>query len=85
MAAGAARRVRTIAVLTGALLVVLLALLAAERLRERVLDARDTELRLTALRLDLAQIQDVPWGAAPSEGDDPAQVRGELADAQANV
>jgi diguanylate cyclase (GGDEF)-like protein len=71
------RAVRTGLVLAVALAAVLAAIVATGRLQARASAARDAQLQLTALRLDVAQIQDVPWGAAPGQ-DDPADVRGEL-------
>ncbi len=65
------------------LVAVCAAIVAIGHLQTASAQARDAQLRLTALRLDVAQIQDVPWGAAPG-GDDPADVRDELqGDAQA--
>jgi diguanylate cyclase (GGDEF)-like protein len=54
------------------------AIVAIGRLQDQATSARDSQLKLTSLRLDLAQIQQVPWGAAPDEGDDPNDVRSEL-------
>jgi diguanylate cyclase (GGDEF)-like protein len=71
------RVVRTGAVLLVALAAVLAAIVAMGRLQAQATATRDAQLQLTALRLDVAQIQDVPWGAAPGE-DDPADVQGEL-------
>jgi diguanylate cyclase (GGDEF)-like protein len=71
------RAVRTAVVLMAALTAVCGAIVAMGRLQAQATAARDAQLRLTALRLDVAQIQDVPWGAAP--GQDPADdVRSEL-------
>ncbi len=83
--AKAGSRIRTILVLVSALLAVGVALIAAGRLQADATAGRDAELQLTALRLDLAQIQDVPWGASPDEGDDPEAVREELEGAQSNI
>jgi two-component system cell cycle response regulator len=65
-----------------ALVVVCAAIVAIGRLQADATAARDAQLELTALRLDVAQIQDVPWGASPDEGDDPQDVRDELEGAQ---
>jgi diguanylate cyclase (GGDEF)-like protein len=54
------------------------AVLAVGRLQSEATKARDAQLTLTSLRLDVAQIQQVPWGAAPGEGDSPADVHDEL-------
>jgi diguanylate cyclase (GGDEF)-like protein len=54
------------------------AIVAVDRLQAESTQARDAELQLISLRLDLAQIQDVPWGASPDEGDNAEDVRGEL-------
>jgi diguanylate cyclase (GGDEF)-like protein len=54
------------------------AVVAVGRLQNQATAARDSQLKLVSLRLDVAQIQQVPWGAAPSEGDPPADVRDEL-------
>jgi diguanylate cyclase (GGDEF)-like protein len=48
------------------------------RMQDSATSARDSQLKLTSLRLDVAQIQQVPWGAAPGEGDSPASVHDEL-------
>jgi hypothetical protein len=64
---------------------VLAAIFATGRLQTEATMGRDAELQLTALRLDVAQIQDVPWGASPDEGDDPSDVRGELAGDQQSI
>jgi diguanylate cyclase (GGDEF)-like protein len=61
---------------------VLAAIVAIGRLQTDATAARDAQLQLTSLRLDIAQIQDVPWGAAPDEGDDPQDVHDELEGAQ---
>jgi diguanylate cyclase (GGDEF)-like protein/putative nucleotidyltransferase with HDIG domain len=60
------------------LLLVCGAIVAVGRLQSQATGARDAQLKLMNLRLDLAQIQQVPWGAAPDEGDDPNDVRDEL-------
>lgn len=79
------RRLGTAAVLVCALLAVGVAVLAAGRLHGEAIASRDAELQLTTLRLDLAHIRDVPWGASATEGDDPEQVRQELAAAERRV
>src|SRR5690242_7091609 len=68
------KRVGTLAV---TLAVVCGAMVLIGHLVTRASEARDAQLQLVALRLDLAQIQDVPWGAAPGQ-DDPGDVRDEL-------
>jgi two-component system cell cycle response regulator len=65
-----------------ALVAVCAAIVAIGRLQADATAARDAQLELTALRLDVAQIQDVPWGASPDEGDDPQDVHDELEGAQ---
>jgi diguanylate cyclase (GGDEF)-like protein len=54
------------------------AVLVIASMQNEATSARDAQLKLTSLRLDLAQIQQVPWGAAPDEGDSPASVHDEL-------
>ena len=54
------------------------AVVTIARMEDAATSARDSQLKLTSLRLDLAQIQQVPWGAAPGEGDSPASVHDEL-------
>ncbi|HEX6458757.1 MAG TPA: GGDEF domain-containing protein [Thermoleophilaceae bacterium] len=54
------------------------AIVAISRLQDQSTAARDAQLKLIGLRLDLAQIQQVPWGAAPGEGDSLSDVRDEL-------
>src|SRR5437763_8810067 len=54
------------------------AILTIARMQAKATSARDSQLKLTSLRLDVAQIQQVPWGAAPGEGDSPASVHDEL-------
>jgi diguanylate cyclase (GGDEF)-like protein len=61
------------------------AIVAIGRLQSEATAARDAEQQLVALRLELAQSQDVPWGASPDEGDDPAAVRQELAGAEEHI
>ena len=88
MAAGPPRSVftlRTAVVLVCALLAVGAAIVAVGRLQTEATAGRDAELELIALRLDLDQIQDVPWGASPDEGDDPEDVRFELADMEDRI
>jgi diguanylate cyclase (GGDEF)-like protein len=60
------------------LLLACTAIVAVDRLQAESTDARDAARQLVELRLDLAQIQDVPWGASPDEGDNADEVRGEL-------
>ena len=60
------------------------AIVALGRLQADATTSRDGERQLVTLRLDMSQIQYVPWGAAPGE-DDPASVAGELTgDQQSN-
>src|SRR5689334_4208849 len=54
------------------------AIVAIGGLQDDATGSRDAQLKLVDLRLDLAQIQQVPWGAAPDEGDNPNDVREEL-------
>jgi diguanylate cyclase (GGDEF)-like protein len=72
-------------VLVCAFLGVVAAIVATGRLQADATTGRNAELQLTALRLDIAQIQDVPWGASPDEGDDPSEVRGELESDQRRI
>jgi diguanylate cyclase (GGDEF)-like protein len=65
-------------VLACTLAVACTAIVAVDRLQADSTTARDAEQRLVSLRLDLAQIQDVPWGASPDEGDNAEDVSGEL-------
>jgi diguanylate cyclase (GGDEF)-like protein len=75
--------VSQVTVRSALVLLVMLALsvatiVAVGRLQDRANKARDAQLTLADLRLDLAQIQQVPWGAAPGEGDSPTDVHDEL-------
>ena len=45
------------------------AIVAIGRLQDDATRSRDAQFELVSLRLNLAQIQQVPWGAAPDEGD----------------
>jgi diguanylate cyclase (GGDEF)-like protein len=65
-------------VLACTLLLACTAIVAVDRQQAESTKARDAELALVGLRLDLSQIQDVPWGASPDEGDNAEEVRGEL-------
>jgi diguanylate cyclase (GGDEF)-like protein len=65
-------------VLACTLLLACTAIVAVDRQQAESTNARDAELALIGLRLDLSQIQDVPWGASPDEGDNAEDVRGEL-------
>ena len=65
-------------ILACTLLVACTAIVAVDRQQAESTKARDAELQLISLRLDLSQIQDVPWGASPEEGDNAEDVRGEL-------
>jgi diguanylate cyclase (GGDEF)-like protein len=65
-------------VLACTLLVACTAIVAVDRQQAESTKTRDAELALISLRLDLSQIQDVPWGASPDEGDNAEDVRGEL-------
>ena len=65
-------------VLAATLAVACAAIFAVSHLQSGATRGRDAQLKLVQLRLDLAQIQQVPWGASPDEGDDPDEVRGEL-------
>jgi diguanylate cyclase (GGDEF)-like protein len=83
-------RISQVTVRSALVLAVMLALsvatiVAVGRLQDRAKKARDGELTLTSLRLDLAQIQQVPWGAAPGEGDSPSDVHDELAGDQQQI
>ena len=57
-------------VVAGMLAVAWAAIVAIGRLQTEATGARDSQFELVSLRLDLAQIQQVPWGAAPDEGDE---------------
>lgn len=65
-------------VLACTLLIACAAIFAVDRLQAEATAGRDAELELVSLRLQLSQIQDVPWGASPDEGDQVDDVRGEL-------
>src|ERR1043165_7807738 len=71
-------RTRSAILLAGVLVVACAAILSIGRLQDDATGSRDAQLTLVELRLDLAQIQQVPWGASPDEGDDPTDVRDEL-------
>src|SRR4051812_24313557 len=77
-AAGLPFRLRMGLVLACTLAVACAAIYAIAGLQDDATHSRDAERRLVDLRLQLAQIQDVPWGASPDEGDDPDDVRNEL-------
>jgi diguanylate cyclase (GGDEF)-like protein len=70
--------VRAGIVLAATLLLACAAIFAVAHLQADATRGRDAQLKLVQLRLDLAQIQQVPWGASPDEGDDPNDVRDEL-------
>src|SRR5215208_457107 len=72
-------------VLACTLLIACGAIVTVDRLQDDATAARDAEQQLVALRLDLSQVQDVPWGASPEEGDNAADVRGELEWRQAEI
>jgi diguanylate cyclase (GGDEF)-like protein len=76
---------RAVLVLACTLAAACASIVAIGRLQADATAGRDAEQKLAALRLDLAQIQDVPWGAAPGEGDDPAAVREELQGAEEHI
>jgi diguanylate cyclase (GGDEF)-like protein len=78
-------RLTTIGVLVAVMTAVAGTIVAIDRLQSDALAGRDAEARAAALRLELAQIQDVPWGVSREEGDDPAAVRDELRDHQERV
>src|SRR3954447_12587356 len=65
-------------VLVSMLALAVAAIVAVGRLQDDATGSRDAQLKLVELRLDVAQIQQVPWGASPDEGDDPRDVRDEL-------
>jgi diguanylate cyclase (GGDEF)-like protein len=65
-------------VLATTLMAACAAIVAIAHLQADATKSRDAQLKLVELRLDLAQIQQVPWGASPDEGDDPRDVRDEL-------
>jgi diguanylate cyclase (GGDEF)-like protein len=69
---------RTALLLAGVLAAACAAIVAIGNLHDDATGSRDAQLKLVELRLDLAQIQQVPWGAAPDEGDNPNDVREEL-------
>ena len=69
-------------VLVAALLLACGAIFAVAHLQADATRGRDAQLKLVQLRLDLDQIQQVPWGASPDEGDEPNDVRGELGGAE---
>ena len=76
---------RAVLVLACTLAAACASIVAIGRLQADATAGRDAEQKLAALRLDLAQVQDVPWGAAPGEGDDPAAVREELHGAEEHI
>src|SRR3954471_4511236 len=85
-AAGLPFRLRVGLVLACTLVVACAAIFTIARLQDDPTRSRDAERQLVDLRLQLAQIQDVPWGASPDEGDDPDDVRNELhGDEEASV
>jgi diguanylate cyclase (GGDEF)-like protein len=69
-------RAKNVLFLACTLAAVCAAIVVVARLQAEATAVRDAELQLVALRLDVSQIQGVPWGAA--DGDKPADVRGEL-------
>ena len=69
---------RSALVLVTMLALAIVAIVAVGRMQDQATRARDAQLKLISLRLDVAQIQQVPWGAAPGEGDPPGDVRDEL-------
>jgi hypothetical protein len=72
------RNLRILLLLACALAGVFVAIVVIGRLQSDATAARDAELTLSAIRVDLLQMRDVPWGALPDEGGDPEEVRGEL-------
>src|SRR5215218_6624611 len=76
---------KAVVVLTCRLLIACTAIVAVDRLQADSTKARDAELQLVNLRLQLSQIQDVPWGASPEEGDNVDDVRNELQDMQDGI
>jgi diguanylate cyclase (GGDEF)-like protein/putative nucleotidyltransferase with HDIG domain len=76
---------RAVAVLACTLALVCAAIVAVGRLQDDATGSRDAQLKLVELRLALAQVQQVPWGASPDEGDDPNDVRAELAGDQKDI
>src|SRR3954453_23227240 len=77
-AAGLPFRLRVGLVLACTLVVACAAIYAIANLQGDATGSREAERQLVDLRLELAQIQDVPWGASPDEGDAPDDVRNEL-------
>jgi GGDEF domain-containing protein len=71
-------KLQLVLVVAGMLALACAAIVAIGRLQADATGARDAQLKLVSLRLDLAQIQQVPWGAAPGEGDSLDDVKGEL-------
>jgi diguanylate cyclase (GGDEF)-like protein len=69
---------RAVLALAAMLALACVAIVAIGRLQDDATTARDAQFELVSLRLDLAQIQQVPWGAAPDEGDSASDVRDEL-------
>jgi diguanylate cyclase (GGDEF)-like protein len=68
-----------------ALACVFIAIVVLGRLQADATAARDAELALSTIRVDLLQMRDVPWGAFPDEGGDPEEVRGELRGVQTKI
>jgi diguanylate cyclase (GGDEF)-like protein len=77
--------VRAVLVLACTLAAACASIVAIGELQADATASRDAEQQLAALRLELAQIQDVPWGASPDEGDDPDAVREELKGAEEHI
>src|SRR3954470_5865274 len=77
--------VRSVIVLGSTLALGCVAMVAIDHLQTDATGARDAQLKLVELRLDLAQIQQVPWGASPDEGDDPKAVHDELVGDQRHI
>jgi diguanylate cyclase (GGDEF)-like protein len=57
---------------------VVAAIVVVAHLQQNATASRDAQLRLATLRLDLSQIQYVPWGASPGDPEGVASVRNEL-------
>jgi diguanylate cyclase (GGDEF)-like protein len=77
--------VRSVLVLLSLLACVAAAVVVIGRLESAATGTRDAQSALLAIRVDLMQLRDIPWDAAPDSGTTPAEARGELQDAIGRV
>ena len=73
-----ATRLRVVAGLLVALVIVGATYAGIAALRDDARAADDAAARLVVLRMDIIQLLDVPWGASPAQTDDPQLVADEL-------